>query len=60
MQGKQLTLWLNHQDRVTHVEMSPDGMALASSSWDETIRVRIACYLVSLLSSPSVADMGLT
>jgi WD40 repeat protein len=28
-----------HENRVTAVQVSPDGAALASSSWDSTIKV---------------------
>ena len=39
LQGEQLGAWFDHQDRVNHVKVSPDGMALGSCSWDATIRV---------------------
>lgn len=28
-----------HENRVTSISMSPNGMALASSSWDQMVRV---------------------
>ena len=32
-------MWIGHQDRISHIQMSPDGMALCTSSWDGTLAV---------------------
>lgn len=34
-----LAMWIGHQDRLSHVQMSPDGMALCTSSWDGTLAI---------------------
>ena len=44
-QGNQITLWLNHLDRVSHLELSPDGTALGSCSWDGTLRVYTSSFV---------------
>ena len=38
-QETHLAMWIGHQDRLSHVQMSPDGMALCTSSWDGTLAV---------------------
>ncbi len=49
LQGDHLTLWHHHQDRVSHVSVSPDGTALGSASWDGTFRVRSRNNILELL-----------
>lgn len=39
LKGTHLTLWLSHHERVSHIQMSPDGTALGSCSWDGTMRI---------------------
>lgn len=39
LQETHLGMWIGHQDRLSHVQMSPDGMALCTSSWDGTLAV---------------------
>lgn len=34
-----LGVWCAHGDRVSHVQVTPDGMALGSTSWDKTMKV---------------------
>ena len=38
-QETHLAMWIGHQDRLSHVQLSPDGMALCTSSWDGTLAV---------------------
>ncbi len=35
-----MTLY-GHENRVSSLQVSPDGTGLASGSWDSTIRVRL-------------------
>lgn len=39
LKESQLAVWLGHTDRVAHVQVSPDGTALASASWDKYLKV---------------------
>lgn len=39
LKGDQLTVWYDHEERVSHVQMSPDYMALGTSSWDGTMKI---------------------
>ena len=39
VKGTQLFVLISHQGRISHIELSPDGTALGSSSWDGTTRV---------------------
>lgn len=43
-----LAMWIGHQDRLSHVQMSPDGMALCTSSWDGTLAV--SCHHINNLT----------
>ena len=36
-------VWCAHGDRVSHVQVTPDGMALGSASWDKTMKVWWGC-----------------
>eukprot|EP00731_Ephydatia_muelleri_P016058 Em0009g482a len=44
VKGTQLFVLLSHQGRISHIELSPDGTALASSSWDGTTRYATIAY----------------
>jgi len=39
LKGTQLMLWQHHHDRVSHLQLSPDGTAIGTCSWDGTMRV---------------------
>lgn len=39
LKGNHLMMWLGHQDRISHIQLSPDGTALGSSSWDGTMKI---------------------
>lgn len=34
-------MWYDHEDRISGVQVSPDGTAVGSCSWDSTVRVRL-------------------
>ena len=38
-QGEMLSVWYDHEERISNVLMSGDGMALGTSSWDGTVKV---------------------
>lgn len=60
VQGEQLGAWFDHQDRVSLVKLSPDGMALGSCSWDATIRVSVLLAVIDLaVVFSSSTDMGM-
>ena len=39
LKGVRVSIMYAHDNRVTGVQVSPDGTALASSSWDSNIKV---------------------
>lgn len=53
-------MWIGHQDRLSHVQMSPDGMALCTSSWDGTLAVSCQFNNLGRLILFIVIDMGIT
>ena len=43
-------MWLGHSNRVSHVQVSPDGTALASASWDKMIKVEDSYHVCTGMS----------
>lgn len=40
LKGTRISTMYGHENRVSRVRLSPDGTALCSASWDNTLRVR--------------------
>lgn len=45
LRGARVCVLCGHEHRVSHVQRSPDGTALATASWDATVRVRTCLSL---------------
>lgn len=43
---ERVSLLYGHENRVTSIKLSPDGTALASASWDASLRVCIFSDLI--------------
>ncbi len=41
LKGSRVMTLYGHENRVSSLQVSPDGTGLASGSWDSTIRVRL-------------------
>ena len=39
LQSEQLSVYYAHDNRISCLEVSPDGTAVATGSWDNTLRV---------------------
>ncbi|XP_003382384.2 PREDICTED: guanine nucleotide-binding protein subunit beta-5-like [Amphimedon queenslandica] len=39
LKGEQLSVWYDHEDRISSVKVSPDGTAVGTCSWDSTVRI---------------------
>lgn len=72
LKGNRLSVLFGHENRVSRVRVSPDGTAICSASWDNTLRVSRSSPstqlpgLVSVMSQQlgsiilvSLADLGL-
>lgn len=49
-----VTLLYGHENRVSCLQVSPDGTALSTGSWDYTLRVSLYLLLVKLTKKMSV------
>lgn len=53
---ERVSLLYGHENRVTSIKLSPDGTALASASWDASLRVCI----IFLFTNPSLFQNFIT
>lgn len=49
LKGPRVATLYGHENRISSLQLSPDGTALATGSWDSTIRVRSNYYLFHVL-----------
>lgn len=48
LKSERVCLLYGHENKVSSVQVSPDGTALSTGSWDHTIRVRILMTLLQI------------
>ena len=49
LKGARAVTFYGHENRISSLEISPDGTALGTGAWDTTIRVRVHVFLVGIV-----------
>lgn len=59
LKGERVGVLTGHENRVSCLGVSADGMALCTGSWDSTLRVRSLIIFASLLTDVFILTLGL-